>query len=342
MAEIERRKQDHLDLCIRGDVGYRKSSGFERYDFVHNALPELNVEDISLKTKFLGREFGAPLMISSMTGGMEKGIEINRMLAAAASRYNLPMGVGSQRAMIEHPETAGTFLAARKMAPDLFLAANIGGVQLVDNSYVAKTVEAAAALEANAIIVHLNPLQELLQPGGDRNFKGVLDGIARLCDSSKLPVIVKETGAGISKNAAARLLSVGVQGIDVAGAGGTSWSAVEQMRSESNPAESAFLREWGIPTATCIRQIAELKGPYRFALLGSGGVYGAPEILKSLALGADFTAMARPLVQQLASGGAHQLENWLDSLFYALKNALLLLGVPSPAQLNRQHIMDFQ
>jgi isopentenyl-diphosphate delta-isomerase len=339
VSDISGRKADHITLTVEGDVGYRKNAGFEQFDFVHNALPGINFGDVSLTSVLLGRSFAAPAMIASMTGGYAQGKAINRSLANVARQLNIPLGLGSQRAMIERPELAQTFMEAREAAPDIFLAANIGGVQIRDVSFIENVLKAAALVKANAIIVHLNPLQEMMQPEGDRDFSGVLEGIRQLCKATALPVIVKETGAGISRPVAAMLLAAGVKAIDVAGAGGTSWAAVEMQRHVSAVGpDDAFLREWGIPTAVCLQQIAPLQGAYSFDLISSGGVYGASEILKSLALGASFTTIARPVIQVLVQHGESALLDWFHTLFYQLKTGLLLLGVTSPSQLTPHHL----
>jgi isopentenyl-diphosphate delta-isomerase len=243
------------------------------------------------------------------------------------------------RAMIEHPELATTFSAARKAAPNVFLCANIGAVQLREPAWIGKTLVAMDVVKADALIVHLNPLQELTQPEGDRQFSGILDGIHAICNAAGRPVIAKETGAGFSRNTAGRLLAAGVAAIDVAGAGGTSWSAVELARQPKHTGpDDTFLREWGIPTVRCLEEIAPLKGPYTFDLIASGGVYGASEILKAMALGAGFTAMARPLIQVLMRDGENALHQWMETLHHQLRTGMLLLGVEKTSQLSTKHL----
>ncbi|WP_340105033.1 type 2 isopentenyl-diphosphate Delta-isomerase [Rhodohalobacter sp. 8-1] len=322
---IQERKKDHVDLCVYDDVGYEMPTGFDRYYFRHNAMPEINIDDVSVEGTLLGRSFSFPLMISSMTGGYSDAGRINAQIARFCESENLPFGVGSQRALLDHPEELESFSVVRDEAPTAFIAANIGGAQIAGGLPEEKLLVLIDSIKADAIIVHLNPLQELVQPEGDRKFAGIENGIARLVTQSPVPVIVKETGAGISGDVARRLLAIGVSVIDVAGAGGTSWSKVENKRKEDSGSTDLF-NEWGIPTLTCVKEAADLHGEFRFELIASGGIRGASDIVKAHCFGADFTASARPVIQALIKGGEEELQRLVDRWKEQTAIILTLLG----------------
>lgn len=322
---IQERKKDHVDLCVNDDVGYDMPTGFDQYYFRHNALPEINLEDVSVEATLLGRSFSFPLMISSMTGGYSDAGRINAQIARVCESENLPFGVGSQRALLDHPEEMESFSVVRDEAPTAFIAANIGGAQVAGGLPDEKVSILIDSIKADAIIVHLNPLQELVQPEGDRNFAGIEEGIAKLVIQSPVPVIVKETGAGISGDVARRLLAIGVSVIDVAGAGGTSWSKVENKRKNDTETTDLF-NEWGIPTLACVEEVAELQSQFRFELIASGGVRGAEDIVKSICLGADFAASARPVIQALMKGGEKELRRLVSRWKEQAAIILTLLG----------------
>src|SRR5699024_3289314 len=246
---------------------YRQSTGFERYQFIHNALPEVNFNQLNTEASFLGRNFSFPLFISSMTGGYSQAGQVNGVIADFCEAYNLPFGVGSQRVMLENEEEISSFSVVRKKAPSAFIASNIGGAQLIGGLSKKNIKSLIESIEADAIIVHLNPLQELMQQEGDRNFKGIEAGINQLISDVSLPIIVKETGAGISQQVGKRLLEAGVSVIDISGAGGTSWAKVENKRKEADP-ENAF-DNWGNPTLKCLHEVQSLKKEYTFDLIAS-------------------------------------------------------------------------
>lgn len=334
---IQGRKRDHIELCTSGDVRYRKHSGFERYDFRHNALPEVNLNDVSTEASLLGRTFSFPLFISSMTGGYSEAGSINSMIARFCEKANLPFGVGSQRVMLEDPLAIDSFSVVRDLAPNAFIAANIGGCQLIDSPARTSIDLLIDSVQADAIIVHLNPLQELIQEEGDRNFAGIEEGISRLITQTDVPVIVKETGAGISGEVAKRLLAIGVQVIDIAGSGGTSWARVEHLR-QNDSGQHGFFDEWGIPTVDCLNEITELRGSYRFGLIASGGIRTPFDIMKAVALGADFTAMAQPVLKALQQGGVARLESEFSSWMESSRKVLTLLGCRSLREIGRRHL----
>ena len=272
-----------------------------------------------------------------MTGGYADAGPVNAVIAEFCEANKLPFGVGSQRAMLEDESLTKTFSVVREKAPNAFICGNIGGSELIGGLPHEKTKLLVDSIKANAIIVHLNPLQELMQPEGNRNFKGILLGIEKLIFDTKLPVIVKETGAGISKYVAKRLLNIGVEVIDVAGAGGTSWSKVENQRP-SNTAPNPDFDEWGIPTVQCLTQISTLQWERDFDLIASGGVRSAHDIAKALCLGATFTASAQPVIKAVVSEGYEGLERLYTSWNNDLKLILTLLGCASPDELTESHL----
>lgn len=331
---IQDRKKDHVRLCVEDEqrVMYHKAGGFDRYDFVHNALPELAMSQISTEARLFGRRFAFPLFISSMTGGYAGGGAVNSIIATFCERHNLPFGVGSQRVMLQHPEETASFEIVRKLAPTAFIAANIGGTQVAAGLSPEQRNRLVESIAADAIIVHLNPLQELMQPEGDRDFRGVLDGIRELTAWADIPVMVKETGAGISAEVAQKLVQSGVSLIDTAGAGGTSWAKVENARSD----RQSIFGDWGIPTAKCITQIrrAGLEVP----LIASGGIRSSLDMGKALCLGADFAAAAQPVIKAIAEDGENGLEEWYEAISSEFRMLLLLLGASCPAELGPQHL----
>ncbi|MEX0945044.1 MAG: type 2 isopentenyl-diphosphate Delta-isomerase [Balneolaceae bacterium] len=334
---IQKRKKEHVDLTLNRDVFYHKSTGFERYDFVHNALPEVNYEEVDLAKSFLGRSFSYPLFISSMTGGYSEAGAVNAKLASFCERRNLPFGVGSQRAMLEHPDQLESFSVVRKHAPTAFIAANIGGAQLIGGLKKRSVELLEKSLRADAIIVHLNPLQELMQPEGDLNFFGIKEGISKLIEQSSCPIIVKETGAGISFKTANELLELGVDVIDVAGAGGTSWAKVENLRERTIQPMHQF-DDWGIPTAICVKEIYNLKEHYSFELIASGGIRTSFDIAKSIALGADFSATAQPIIKAIFDQNEDALDTLLNLWMKESRILLTLLGCSTFDELNQSHL----
>lgn len=309
-ADTIRRKDEHLDLCLREDVrGLGTGTGLDRYRFRHNALPELNYSSIDTSAQFLGRKLKAPFVVSSMTGGTPRAGEINRRLAAVAQARGWAMGLGSLRAAIENAEAAKSF-RVRKLAPDIPLIANIGAVQLNYGFNADKCSQAIEIAEADGLVFHLNSLQEVIQTGGNTDFSGLLRQIEKVCRSLTVPVGVKEVGWGIDGKTARRLSDAGVAFIDVAGAGGTSWSQVEKLRSSDPTKKAAAERfaQWGIPTAECIQEVsAALPGLF---LIGSGGISDGLEAAKALALGANLAGFGRSLLE-----AAHESEEMLERAF---------------------------
>ena len=336
------RKQQHVELCVNENVIFqRKTNGFERYEFVHNALPEYNFSEISTETEFLGVNCRFPLLLSCMTGGYPQAERINQELAEICQSFKIPMGVGSQRQAIENSNYHNSFKITREKAPSIPLLSNIGAPEVAKMKSSVDICRMIDLIKADALVVHLNPLQELLQPEGSPDFRGVLSGIERLVKWLEIPVFVKEVGAGISKDVANRLLSVGVKGIDVAGAGGTSWAGVEILRNSEQDTLSQFW-DWGIPTAECVQQVSLLKDDYNFTLVSSGGILTAMEIALSIALGADFCASARSMLKALFSGGQKELSTLLNQLQLDLKRIMFLVGAVNTEQIRKAGLQKLQ
>lgn len=297
--QLETRKADHIRINLDENVASRLTSGLERYHFMHQALPEIDAREIDMSLTLFGRRLGAPLLISCMTGGTEQARAINRNLAIAAQQARIPMGLGSTRAAVVRPELADTF-QVRDVAPDILLFANIGAVQLNYGFNTDDCRRAVALTGADALVLHLNPLQEILQPEGDVNWGGLLERIERVVralQADGIPVIAKEVGWGISPRAARDLANVGVAAIDVAGAGGTSWSQVEMFRARNDVQRriaEAFV-DWGIPTADSIRYVREAAPDV--VIFASGGLKNGVDGAKCLALGATLFGMARPFLR---------------------------------------------
>lgn len=327
-SEIENRKSEHLRVCIEEDVEFQQlTNGLEKYRFTHCCLPELDRSDIELGTTFLGKSLKAPILISSMTGGTELAHLVNTRLATVAQRYGLAMGVGSQRIALEQPELAPTF-AVRSLAPDILLLANLGAVQLNYGCGLEDCLKLVELLEADALILHLNPLQEWVQSGGDSNFKGLLAKIEQICAQLPVPVIAKEVGNGISAVMAKKLIEAGVAAIDVAGAGGTSWAKVESQRAKDNRQRhlGQVFADWGLPTAECITAIRSVNST--IPLIASGGLKNGLDLAKSIALGADLAGLARPfLVAAIESEAA--VDELVKFLIAELEIVLFCTGNPN-------------
>lgn len=322
---ITRRKADHISINLEQDVQAREvHTGFEHYRFVHTAIPELDLDEVDTSTTFLGHALGGPLLISSMTGGVDRGRAINRNLALAAQDLGVAMAVGSQRAALEDPDLRATF-AIREYAPDILLFANIGAVQLNYGYTADHCRRAVEMIDANALILHLNPLQEALQRDGNRDFSSLLSKIHDVCRALEVPVIVKEVGNGISGPVARQLVDAGVSVIDVSGAGGTSWSAVEHHRAttERNRRLSSTFVDWGIPTATSLlmTRAAVPDTP----VIASGGIRTGLDAAKALALGADLAGIAGPLLKA-ADQDAERTRETLSFLLDEVRLAMFLTG----------------
>jgi isopentenyl-diphosphate delta-isomerase len=330
---IAQRKASHLEIAASGraerDV---QSTLLEHVHLIHQALPELAVDDVDLSIELVGKRLAVPLVITGMTGGTADAAAINRDLARAAQASGAALGLGSQRAMDEHPELAATY-QVRDVAPDVVLLANVGAVQ-ARTMGPARVVELHKRIGADAIAVHCNPAQELIQDRGDRDFRGLVDGIARLVDASPVPVVVKETGCGLSLDAARLLIRAGVETVDVSGAGGTSWVAVEALRAPAGGEAAALgneLWDWGIPTAVAVAACASTG----LAVIASGGVRTGYDVARALALGARAGGMAAPMLRAQRAGGEVAVRALVDQIAQSIRAVCLLTSCRTPAELTR-------
>ena len=308
VAPIDQRKADHIKINLEKDVRSALTTGLEKYHFVHQALPELDLELINTTLSLFGKQLSAPILISSMTGGTEEAGEINKRLAEAAQIVGVAMGVGSQRAALEDPKQVPTFSITRKVAPDILLFANLGAVQLNYGYTVDHCRRAVDMLQADGLYLHLNPLQEAVQAGGDTNWAGIASKIEQVCRKLDIPVIAKEVGWGLSERSARLLANCGVAAIDVAGAGGTSWSQVEMHRAPdefTRQLASTFVG-WGIPTADSILNVR--KATPHLPIFASGGLQDGLDIAKCMALGATLGGLAGPFLKTAAVSAENVLE----------------------------------
>jgi isopentenyl-diphosphate delta-isomerase len=336
-----KRKADHIRISENQNTQARKAAtGFEDVHFVHKALPEIDKKKIDLSTTILNHQFAAPLIVGAITGGTPEATKINATIAEAVEELGLGMGVGSQRAAIEDKKLEKTFAVTRKKAPTAFLIANIGGVQLVHGYDLKEAKKAVEMIEADALAIHLNPLQEAVQPEGQTNFRGVLEKIDAIAGELDVPVIAKETGAGIAAEEAKRLEAAGVKGLDVSGAGGTSFAAVEYYRAKGKV--NSFQRrlgdvfwDWGIPTAASIVEVSQT---VNIPIIASGGIRSGVEVAKALALGASLTSLSQPVLHA-AVKGIKETKDVFSLLIEELKTSMFLVGADSVKALEETPIV---
>jgi len=334
------RKRDHLRICSEENVAGVLSTGLDQYRLQHCALPELDLQQVDLGARFLGKTLKAPLLVSAMTGGTGKARLINRHLGQAAQSLGLAMCVGSQRAAIENPRQSATY-DVRCVAPDVLLLANLGAVQLNYGYGLRECLRAVEMIAADALVLHLNPLQEALQPRGNTDFRGLLNKIEIICRAVKVPVVVKEVGWGISEAVARQLAQAGVAALDVAGAGGSSWSQVESRRAANTVlmrvAES--FAGWGITTADAIRQAR--RGAPSLPIVASGGVRTGPQAAVALALGADMVGLAQPLLPP-AMLSAQAVTDELRVVIEGLRIAMFAAGLADIASVKSAGLVPRQ
>jgi len=328
MSELSRRKVDHLDLCANEDVEARRGTLLDQVHLLHDALPDLSTEDVDASVRCMGKRLEAPLLITGMTGGADRATAVNRALASVAQKHGFAFGLGSQRAMERDPSVAASY-QVRDVAPDVLLFGNLGAVQARDRSS-AQVGDLVGGVGADAICIHLNVAQELVQDEGDRDFRGCVDAIQRLVEELPVPVIAKETGCGLGPAALDRLHRAGVRWVDVSGAGGTSWPGVESLRgSERQHALGSELREWGIPTAACIRYASARD----FSVIASGGIRGAVDAVRSLVLGGELAGLALPFFRAYERGGVLALDAFASRLVEGIHSVMLLVGARCTAEL---------
>jgi len=330
-SQTEERKSNHIKVCLAENVqARRKTTGFEDVFFVHRALPEIERDSISLSTSVFNHKLSAPLLVGAMTGGATETAKINAAIAQAVEELGLGMGVGSQRAAIDNPELEHSFAVTREKAPTAFLIANIGAPQLVRGYGVREARRAVEMMKADALAIHLNPLQEAVQPEGETDYAGVLKKIDEIARALDVPIIVKETGAGIAAEEAKMLEAVGVAGIDVAGAGGTSWAAVEYHRAKNLGDEfrqrlGENFWDWGIPTAASLVEVVQ---SVHLTVIASGGIRSGMDVAKALALGADLASTALPVLRP-ATKSPEEVKKTLQFTIEELRNAMFLVGAES-------------
>ncbi len=324
---IEKRKEEHIKHALDRENQFSFGPGLDRYYVVHNAMPELSMEDVKCATTFLSKKVNAPLIIEAMTGGFSKGGEINKRLAEVCERHGIAFGLGSQRAMIEHPSLTPTYYV-RDVAPSIPVIGNIGAVQL--KHYTREQVEILVSkVEADALAIHLNPLQEAIQPEGNADFRGVAEVIDRVVEWLDVPIIVKEVGSGISREVANRLKASGVAWVDVAGAGGTSWSRVEYSRTKK--AVPGF-EDWGIPTCDSVKMCADV-----LPTIASGGVRSGIDGFKAMCLGAKMFGGAAPFLLALEQG---QVEVVLTQWIEQFRLCMFLTGSRTLSDLNHSLLRE--
>ncbi len=319
---IEQRKADHLDLCATDEVAFRqRTTLLECVRLIHQSLPETSYESVDTRVRLLGKELRAPLLIAAMTGGHERAAEINRTLASIADELGYAFGLGSQRAMQKRPETSWTY-QVRKYAPTTLLFGNVGIVQARDMS-TAELAEMLESVGADALCVHMNPAMELVQPEGDRDFRGGVQTFQRLWAELDVPVIAKETGNGISREVAGRLRSLGIRHADTSGAGGTSWVGVETLRAEGDGrALGEALWDWGVPTAASVHYCVDAG----LTTIATGGIRHGMDVARAIALGASCAGIARNVYQAFLEGGAEGARDFLLRVERELRSIMLLCG----------------
>ena len=319
------RKDQHIEICNHQDVeSSDRFTGFQRVQFIPEAVPELSFSDLDTKQNFLGRNFDYPILVTGMTGGVDKGTEINRRLALAAQEYNIPMGIGSQRVALDNAEYASIF-DVKKHAPDVFVIGNLGFAQLKQDNYLDLCQRAIDMISADALAIHVNVLQEAIQMEGDRDFSGILERLHDVCQKTKTPIIVKEVGCGVSSNTAQRLMETGISALDVGGRGGTSWGYIEGLRS-SSPETMALAdtyRNWGIPTAYSL--VGVKTATPQLPLIATGGVRDGLTVAKAVALGADLVGIGLPLLRAALSS-ENGAKECLGSFVRGLKVAMIGTG----------------
>ena len=326
------RKAEHIRINVERDVaGKGIDAGFDAYALLHRALPEIDLADVDTSLTLFGRPLAVPLLISCMTGGAPEARDINRRLARVAQHRGMAMGLGSARALVESPEAIDTY-DVREHAPGVVLFANLGAVQLNLGYGIDECRRLVEMLRADALVLHVNPLQEALQPEGDTNFRGLLQQIAQLCARAEFPVIVKEVGWGIAPGDVLALFEAGVAGVDLAGAGGTSWSEVERYRIAEpwRQRVAGAFAGWGIPTARCLVE-ARRVAPTQF-IIASGGVRPGMDVVKALALGADLAGIAGPFLRA-AYASFEAADALAGELVETLRVAMFCLGAATLREL---------
>ncbi|MCW1296505.1 MAG: type 2 isopentenyl-diphosphate Delta-isomerase [Candidatus Parvarchaeota archaeon] len=340
--EIERRKKEQLEICAREDVAYTKKTGFEDVIFFNNSTPEINFDEIDTSCKIFNKKLSAPIIISAMTGGFNYAKKINEILAEAADKKNIGMGVGSQRIMIKYPEVTDTFSIVREKAPRALIISNIGASQVASEYNIKNFSKIIDAIKADALAVHLNFPQEVVCNEGKIVSKGLLQNLSKLTKEIGVPVIAKECGAGISKESALKLDRAGVSGFDIGGSGGTNFIKVEAIRAKKRKdflsvKTADVFSEWGIETVV---SLCEVKSVIKDKIvICSGGIRNGLEIAKAISLGADAAGLALPFLKAAYGGNVNNVINLIDDLIYQLKVAMFLTGSKNLRELRNKAII---
>jgi len=336
---IENRKKDHIEICLNKDVQFDKTlSGFEKYQFVHQALPEINFDEIDLSINIFDKKLNAPIFVSSMTGGLEKARLINKNIAIACQNLGLAMALGSQRIMLENPQSVESF-NVRKYAKDILLFGNIGAVQLNYGVGLKECLKIIEQIKADVLFLHLNPLQEAIQEEGDKNFSGLLKKIETLAKDLPYPIVIKECGCGISEELAIKLSKTKIAGIDVSGSSGTSWALIEGYRAKNNITLELgkTFKNWGIPTAESLVYVKKhIKDKFIFS---SGGIRSGIDIAKAIALGSNMVGIALPLLES-ATISSRAVEERLIQFIQELKITMFCIGVKNIDELKNTKLIN--
>ncbi len=335
-SNIPSRKDEHLKICIENDVKYENvTSGFDNYIIRPNILTKISPDDVDLSTTFLGKSMGSPLLIAGMTGGSEKGKEINKIIAKVCDEFNIGMGVGSQRAAIENPALSDSF-QVRDKAENIPLLANLGIAQFSSGYSVKEAEKAIEMINADGLAIHVNPLQELIQYDGNKNLINVRQSLIDLASGSKYPIIVKSVGTGFSKEDMEFLSSLNITAIDIAGAGGTNWKKIEMYRNPSLSELSSSLINWGIPTADCLVNAADVFSDSSKKIIASGGIWNGMDAVKALILGADYVAFALPALLAISKDSEEGLRKFIHNYIIEMKMVLTMLGITKLEELRKK------
>ncbi|MBN2334095.1 type 2 isopentenyl-diphosphate Delta-isomerase [Candidatus Bathyarchaeota archaeon] len=336
MSGIEKRKMRHIRVSLEEEVEGDIGTGFQDVKLIHRALPEIDLDDVDTRTTLFGRRLSAPLIISAITGGTQEAKEINEVLASVAEEKGIGIGLGSQRIAVEQPEAAHTFTVVREKAPNSLVIGNLGCPQLSLGWGVAEAEKCVEMVDADALALHMNPLQEAVQVGGDTNYSGILEKVREITEALSTPVVMKETGCGIAYEDAVSMGKAGVKGLEISGVGGTSWAAVEYhiakeigMKSQEHLGRSLW--NWGIPTAV---SVVETSSRTDLKIIASGGLRTGAEVAKSIALGADAAGMAKPYLEKVVMG-RDALAEHVDNIVQELKVVMFLVGAKNVAELQQ-------
>lgn len=340
LSAIEKRKQRHIRLSLKENVQSDIGTGFEDIRLIHRALPEIDLEDVSTSVELFGKRLSAPLIISAITGGTEDAKEINATLASAAEEFGIGIGVGSQRVALENPSTEHTFNVVREKAPSALVMGNLGCPQLSLGWGVPEARHCIEMIGADALAIHMNPLQEAVQVEGETRYRGILNKVREVVDGIDVPVVMKETGCGVAFETAVELEEAGVEGLDVSGVGGTSWAAVEHhIAKEVDERDQEFLGEalwnWGIPTAI---SVVETSRSTELKIIASGGIRTGVEMAKAVSLGADAVGMARPFLEKAVEGSA-ALREHIRHILLELRTVMFLVGARDLKELKQVRVM---